>query len=59
MHPEVALAMAHARHQDLRRSGGRRRSSNPRPLSEAAGGRRRPLAGLHLPLVAHRPRLGR
>jgi len=58
MHPEVALAMAHARQQDLRRLAGPHGFSNPRALSWAARPRWRLLPGPHVPRVSRRMRLG-
>ena len=55
MHPEVASAMAHARHQDLRWSVGPHRLWNARSFSRTRRDRRlvrRP----HPPLVSHRTR---
>jgi hypothetical protein len=58
MHPEVASAMAHARHQDLQRSAAPHRVSDRRPLSRTPRRRWRLLSGVHLPLISHRTRLG-
>ncbi len=58
MHPEVALAMARARHEDVLRSTGPHGVAKPHPLSGAARPRRRLLPVPHLPLVSHRTRLG-
>jgi hypothetical protein len=57
MHPELALAIARARHQDdLRQSSGPHVLSNPRLLSWAARVGWRLLARPHIPLQSHRIR---
>jgi hypothetical protein len=50
MHPQVALAIAHARNQDLKRSIGPHGFSKPRAFSWPARRRWRLIPGPHIPL---------
>jgi hypothetical protein len=58
MHPDVALAITHAREQDLQRSTGSHRLSYRRRASRPVPRRLRVLPKPHFPLVSHRTRLG-
>ena len=50
MHPQAALAMAHARNQDLKRSIGPHGRTNPRSFSGPARRQWRLVPGPHIPL---------